>query len=132
MLYYITKHKRISVLLLNTLITALFIVLRPLAAFMIQHFPPCPFLAQGIICPSCGGTRCIENLVNFHFEKSFQYHPYIFLVACYCFVVWILLNLYCLLNLNICLKLLKSITGFKVFYTIICGYILFGILRSFL
>ena len=132
MLYYIKKHKKISVLLLNTLIAVLFIVLRPLAAFMIQHFPTCPFFSHGIICPSCGGTRCIENLVNFHFEKSFQYHPYIFLVVCYCFVVWILLNLYCLLNIKPCLKILKAMTGFKVFYLIVFGYILFGILRSFL
>ena len=29
----------------------------------------------GIFCPGCGGTRAFENMLYFHFLKSFIYNP---------------------------------------------------------
>lgn len=41
----------------------------------------------GILCPGCGGTRCIEAIANGAFYEAFLYHPLFFLKAFYLLVV---------------------------------------------
>ena len=50
--------------------------------------PPCLFrLWSGIPCPSCGGTNCAIQLVQFHFWQAFLYNPFIFIVLIF-FSLW--------------------------------------------
>lgn len=44
----------------------------------------------GILCPSCGGTRCVINLVQGNFKQSFLYHPVFFVTIIYLMLVNIL------------------------------------------
>ncbi len=33
----------------------------------------------GIICPFCGGTRCVFSLLTLNFADAFRYHPVTFI-----------------------------------------------------
>ena len=37
----------------------------------------------GILCPSCGGTRCVVNFALGNFKESFLYHPLFFITIIY-------------------------------------------------
>ncbi|MBO5413745.1 MAG: DUF2752 domain-containing protein [Clostridia bacterium] len=41
----------------------------------------------GILCPSCGGTRCVINFVGGNFVDSFNYHPIFFITIFYLIIV---------------------------------------------
>ncbi len=40
-----------------------------------------------ILCPSCGGTRCIINLLSGNFTQSFKYHQIFFITIVYLMIV---------------------------------------------
>jgi len=43
---------------------------------------PCLFHSlTGLPCPTCGGTRCVINLLNGHFAAAFAWNPMVFLGA---------------------------------------------------
>lgn len=51
---------------------------------IIKYIPSCLIKENlGILCPSCGGTRCIINLVQGNFKASFIYHPIFFITIIY-------------------------------------------------
>ena len=47
-----------------------------------------------ILCPSCGGTRCVVNFINGNFMDSFKYHPIFFIMIVYL----IILNIVFIIN----------------------------------
>ena len=57
----------------------------------IKYIPTC-FVNEkfGILCPSCGGTRCVVNLILGNIKKSFLYHPVFFAMIIYLVIVNIL------------------------------------------
>lgn len=51
----------------------------------VQLLPECQFRQQyGIICPSCGMTRCSIHILHFQWKEAFLYHPTLFLC-----VIWL-------------------------------------------
>lgn len=40
-----------------------------------------------ILCPSCGGTRCVINFVQGNFSDSFKYHSVFFITIIYLIIV---------------------------------------------
>lgn len=48
----------------------------------------CSFKEQyGLYCPGCGGTRALDELLQFDFMESFLYNPLIILLIVYAIVV---------------------------------------------
>lgn len=41
----------------------------------------------GILCPSCGGTRCVINFARGNFIESFTFHPIFFITIIYLIIV---------------------------------------------
>lgn len=63
------------------LVLILFIIIK---LNMIRFIPPCPINKMfGILCPSCGGTRCVINFAIGNFKESFYYHPIFFITIIY-------------------------------------------------
>ena len=56
-----------------------FLFLALLILYKIGFFgilPNCTFREHfGVICPFCGGTRAVLNLINLKFIDAFKYHP---------------------------------------------------------
>lgn len=50
----------------------------------VEELPAC-YIRENfhVICPSCGGTRCVTNFVKGNFQQAFQYNPIIFIMICY-------------------------------------------------
>ena len=84
------------------------------SSFM-SFMPPCYWLKNyGILCPSCGSTRCVINFVNGEFISSFLYNPFLFVLIIY----FLLLNLLYIINTILDKKYLKFLYP-KWWYVII-------------
>lgn len=60
------------------------------------------FENTGILCPSCGGTRCVQSLFNGNIIKAFEYH-FVFTIG----IIYLLaLNIVFLINKNRANKIL--------------------------
>lgn len=67
------------------LVLIIFIIIK---SDMIKFLPACIINKTfGILCPSCGGTRCIINFINGNFKESFIYHPVFFITIIYLLLV---------------------------------------------
>lgn len=67
------------------LVLILFIIIK---FNMIRLIPYCIIHDTfGILCPSCGGTRCVVNFALGNFKESFAYHPIFFITILYLLVV---------------------------------------------
>lgn len=83
----------------------------------------------GILCPSCGGTRCIISFFNWDFYNSFMYNPVFFLTIIYI----IILNLVTIIYLITKKSYLKCIYP-KNWYLVIFAVVLlvFTLIRNML
>lgn len=63
------------------LVLILFIIVK---TNLIYILPKCLInTCFGILCPSCGGTRCVISLLQGKFLESFLYHPIFFITIIY-------------------------------------------------
>ena len=107
----------IAILLLNTIDIGEFI-------------PDCLFYeTTGLQCPSCGGTRCVVNILHGNFKEAFLFHPIFFITIVYLVIV----NIIYLINLNRKKSIAKWIYP-KPYYAIIIAVILiiYGVVRNIL
>lgn len=57
-------------------VTAAAIMLRAFNPATSGFFPPCPFRAfTGYLCPGCGTTRALHQLLNGHLTAAFRLNP---------------------------------------------------------
>ena len=92
--------------------------------------PNCLFFeATGLQCPSCGGTRCVINLLQGNFKEAFFSHMIFFLTIIYLLIC----NVIYIINLNRKEKIAEWIYP-KYWYSIIFVIllILYTILRNLL
>jgi len=81
---------------------------------IIVSFPKCIFYEKfGMFCPSCGGTRFIQNMFQFKFWEAFLVQPMFFVTAIYLGI----LNITYIINV----VFNKKINIFKWWYAIIWG-----------
>ena len=118
--------KSIKIILIELFILILAII--GVNSNLMQYTPSCLFYkATNLQCPSCGGTRCVENILKGNFKEAFLFHPIFFITIFYL----LLCNIVCLINLNKKNKILTWIYP-KYWYAIIFAVILviYGILRN--
>lgn len=81
----------------------------------------------GILCPSCGGTRCVINLVQGNFVQSFLYHPIFFITIWYLALVNIVYVINTFTNKKI-LAFLYPKTKFWIIFVIVI--LIFTVFRN--
>lgn len=81
----------------------------------------------GILCPSCGGTRCIINFINGNFIESFIYHPIFFITIIYLLIVNALYIFNTLTNKKILECIYPKLNFWIVFIIVI---LIFTIIRN--
>ena len=126
-----SPNKRCAILILDGALLLFCLLVPFLTDFMRSYLPSCLLAAYRLPCPSCGGTRCVESFFALDFVSSFLYHPYIFCMILYGIAVVLMLNLYCLWDLNFAKKALRYMCHYKTIIILAAGYMLFGILRYF-
>ena len=68
------NKKSIKIILIELLILILAII--GVNSNLMQYTPSCLFYeATNLQCPSCGGTRCVENILKGNFKEAFLFHP---------------------------------------------------------
>ena len=120
------NKKSIKIILIELLILILAII--GVNSNLMQYTPSCLFYeATNLQGPSCGGTRCVENILKGNFKEAFLFHPIFFIVIFYL----MLCNIVYLINLNKKKEILTWIYP-KYWYAIIFAVILviYGILRN--
>lgn len=120
------NKKSIKIILIELFILILAII--GVNSNLMQYTPSCLFYkATNLQCPSCGGTRCVENILKGNFKEAFLFHPIFFITIFYL----LLCNIVYLINLNKKNKILTWIYP-KYWYAIIFAVILviYGILRN--
>lgn len=60
-----------------------------LSALLLGQPPVCPARAIGLLCGSCGATRCFVALLHGDFAQAFSFNPLFFLVAVYAALILI-------------------------------------------
>jgi len=86
----------------------------------INLMPECYFREHyGILCPSCGGTRCVINFLNGNFLEALKYHVVFFITILYL----IMLNIVFIINNFKTKPILEKIYP-KWWYLIIWGVVL--------
>ena len=118
---------------IDMLLLVIYLCLGKITGLMIDSgVSSCNYMKLGILCPSCGGTRCVKNLAKGRIFDAFMYNQYIFLMITYFVVIVILFNLDYVFNLEFAAKLRKKITDYKVIIMMSIGWAIFGIIRCIL
>ena len=116
------------VIILDSILIGAALASRWVISAMLQWIPSCPFLKMGVLCPACGGTRCVHLLIHGDIWGSFQMNPYIFLS--FLFAGFLMVLLHCAAIFNRGEKLLKTLARPATVIIWAVGFVLFGILRN--
>jgi hypothetical protein len=66
------------------LVTLALVLLRGFNPATTWFYPPCPFRAlTGYLCPGCGTTRALHQLLNGHVAAAFRLNPLMMLLLPY-------------------------------------------------
>ena len=90
------NKKRRFILILDAALVAFALAAKHIAAWMMAYLPDCMYAKRGIMCPSCGGTRCVRNFFSGRFAEAFALNPFIFLLIIYLGIALVLGNIGCL------------------------------------
>lgn len=125
------KSKK-ALLLIDVAVIAVVILLPIVAARLLGGSGrECSFVENfGILCPGCGGTRCVYNFFNGRFVTAFRFNPYIFLSIIYVLCSALILNVKILLKNKAAEKVFSVMTDYRVVVVWAAGFMLFGILRN--
>lgn len=121
-------NKKRTIIILTELAIIIFAVILVNTVNITQYTIGCWFYqATGLQCPSCGGTRCIINIVQGNFKEAFFLHPIYFITVVYLLIV----NIIYIINIDRKEKIAKWIYP-KPWYAIVLAVILivYGFLRN--
>ena len=111
------KRKMLILQLILVLVGVLAVLI--IKTNIIKLIPPCTVRSYvGIICPTCGVTRCIKNIFNLNFKMAFNYHPMFFIIVMYLGLVDLLYVINTWFDKNFLKFLYPSFKFLIIFYTL--------------
>lgn len=122
------NKKSIKIISIELVILIILVII--LNTNFINYIPECwIYKTTGLLCPSCGGTRCVINLIHGNIKEAFFSHIIFFITIIYLLIC----NIVYIVNLN---KKKKIVTWIypKYWYSIIFVIILiiYTIIRNVL
>ena len=119
-----------SIIIISIELVILIVLTIILNTNLINYIPQCwIYQTTGILCPGCGGTRCIVNLFQRNIKEAFFSHIVFFITIIYLLIC----NIVYIINLNKKKKIATWIYP-KYWYSIIFVIILiiYTIIRNIL
>ena len=125
-----TKKKRF-VILLDLFLVLFALAAVPLTGWMFTAIPDCPATKLGLLCPSCGGTRCVRYFFSGQFAEAFAVNPFFFALILYLGAALVLLNVGILLNVKQAERIARAMTGWWAVVLCAVLFAIFGAVRNF-
>lgn len=119
-----------SIIIIGIELVILIVVTIILNTDLINYIPQCwIYQTTGILCPACGGTRCVVNIFQGNIKEAFFSHMIFFITIIYL----VICNMVYTINLNKKKKIATWIYP-KYWYVIIFAIILiiYTIIRNIL
>jgi len=123
--------RRRYVLILDVVLVALLPICAVLSTWMIDSLSGCFLQKYGLLCPACGGTRCVMYFTRAEFLKAFRMNPYLFLTVPILIFMIVLLNLVSLSGGRFGKIGLKKMCRPENLIVWAVGFAAFGVLRNF-
>ncbi len=131
-LYGVMKNKKKLYVFVLDLIVAAAVVSTPyLLSMFMNKAPDCWLLNMGIICPACGGTRCLSNFLRGRFFVAFRYNQMFFLLGIYTLILLLMLNMSVFSKWSFPAKIVKIMVHPRTVITIAILFVCVGFLRNF-
>lgn len=125
------RKKTLFVICSDSILVIGALLFKLLYADLMRIFPECTYASYGHPCGSCGGTRCVYQILQGNFVEAFKLNQLYFIVFCYLVVVFVLLHLSWLFKLKFAEKPLKVLANYKAVIAFGVGFFIFSIWRFF-
>ena len=125
------RKKQILLLLGDLAILALALLIPRFSKLLLDAGPACIFTRWGLLCPACGGTRCVRYFFTGRFSLAFAMNPLIFILILYGIFWLFLVNLGCFARWKPAQKAASFMVRPGVVVSFAIAFALFGILRNF-
>lgn len=125
------KRKQTILLLADLCLLALVLAVPRLTNWMLESWPDCWVTKAGLLCPACGGTRCVRFLAQGRIWEALQSNWYMCLLLAYGGVLLLLSHFMVFSRMTIAGKALRILIKNAVLISLCVGFAIFGILRNF-
>ena len=126
-----SKKKLLFVVCLDGILAIGAILFKFLYTDIVRIFPECTYAASGHPCGSCGGTRCVYQLLQGNFIEAFKLNQLYFITFCYLAVIFVLLHLAWVFKLKFAEKPLKLLANYKAVIVFGVSFFFFTMWRFF-
>ncbi len=124
--------RKVLLVLTDILLLLLLPTVPLLSSVMIDRGPECFFFKHGIICPTCGGTRCVHAFFTGDFSNAARYNFSVFCGLILGSVFMILLNIHVFFEIDLCAKMIRLFLHPVTLMLLAVAYLVSGLLRNFL
>lgn len=98
---------------------------------MMALIPDCPVTRFGLLCPACGGTRCVRYFLELRWGQAFIMNPFFFALIWYVGAGLLLLNVGVLGNVSWAKRISGAMLHWRAVIVIAVLFGVFGIVRNF-
>ena len=123
--------KRKYVIILDACIAAVALGSKWITAWMMALIPDCPVTRFGLLCPACGGTRCVRYFLELRWGQAFIMNPFFFALIWYVGAGLLLLNVGVLGNVSWAKRISGAMLHWRAVIVIAVLFGVFGIVRNF-
>ena len=127
----VMNRNKLFVILLDAGLLLVAMTAQTLTDWMLHVIPACPVAMLGLLCPACGGTRCVRYFFSGRFADAFVVNPFFFLLILYLAMALALLNVGVLLNVKKADQIARRMTDWRAVIVIAALLAIFGIVRNF-
>lgn len=122
--------KRRYVFALDGLVVVLLLLGGTVCRWLLDKLPDCIISRYGLLCPACGGTRCLHYLLQGKVLQSFWMNPYVFCTVFLGIGLLILLNVAAWSRKRSVMVLLRYTLNPRYLIAWAVGFAVFGIARN--
>ena len=127
----VMNRNKLFVILLDVGVLVIAMTAHTLTDWMLHMIPACPVATLGLLCPACGGTRCVRYFFSGRFADAFGVNPFFFSLILYLAAAMVLLNVGALLDVKKADQIARGMTNWRAVIVIAVAFAIFGIVRNF-
>ncbi|MBQ7416074.1 MAG: DUF2752 domain-containing protein [Oscillospiraceae bacterium] len=102
----------------------------PLTGWMFRSLPDCLSMRVGLLCPACGGTRCVRYFFGGQLGAAFLANPFFFVLIWYLSAALVLLNVGVLFGVEPAQRIAKRMTDWHAVIVAAVLFAIFGVARN--